>query len=84
MTVKALPTDCPKLLNLNQEHLSKNRFSGRILIRLKLKWLTFLKEMLELPNFCLMTKSTIQIHSRDKIFLVSSLTNYDVITFISK
>ena len=32
---KAIPGASPKLLNLNQEHLSKNGFSGEILIKMR-------------------------------------------------
>ena len=45
---------------------------------------TSLIERLELPNFGHMTTSTIELDSRDEILLVTSWTNYDVLTFISK
>ena len=42
-------------------------------------------EMLELPNFGQMTKSTVCFESLDKIFAGDIKgRNYDVITFISK
>ena len=37
--------------------------------------ITFLIEMLELPNFGKGTKSTTSFESRDKILLVTTLTN---------
>ena len=40
--------------------------------------------MLDLPNFGHMTTSTILLESCDKVLLVTSVGNYDVITFISK
>ena len=45
--------DSPKFLNLNQDHLLlSNPYKTEIMV-------TSLKEMLELPNFGLMTASTI-------------------------
>ena len=47
--------------------------------------ITFLIEMLQLPNFGHMTTSTIQFESRDENFVGDVMDrNYDVITFISK
>ena len=56
LNFKFVPSVCPKLLNLNQDHPSKKA------------------DMLELPNCDHMTTSAILFESRDKILLVTSLT----------
>ena len=62
---KATPSSSPKLLNLNQEHLSKNCFFRSNPYKIEVM-ITFLIKMLELPNFGHLTTSTIWFDSRDK------------------
>ena len=55
--IKAIPSTSCKLLNLNQDHPSKNSFQVK---SLKIQiLLSSLMEMLELPNFCHMTISIV-------------------------
>ena len=49
-----LPTVSPKLLNLNQDHPSKKRFFWLNPYKIEVM-ITFLTEMLQLPNFGQMT-----------------------------
>ena len=57
-----IPSANSKLLNLNQDHVSKK----------VIFLVTSLIEMLELPKFGHMTTSTIEFKSPDKKFLVTS------------
>ena len=63
----------PKLLNLNQEHPSKNWFFWSNPYKLEII-ITSLIEMPELPNFDHMTKYTVQFESGHEIFLETSWT----------
>ena len=55
---KAMPSASPKLLNLNQDHLSKKCFFRSNLYRIEIM-ITSLIEKLELPTFTHMTTSRI-------------------------
>ena len=70
---KFVPSASPKLLNLNQDHLSKKRFFWTNVYKIDLM-ITFLIETPQLPNFNQMNKSIIWFESRDRIFLVTSWT----------
>ena len=84
LNFKAMPSPSPKLFDLNQKPLSKNWFFWSNPYKIEVM-ITSLIEMLELPNFGQMTKSTVCFESLDKIFAGDIMgRNYDVITFISK
>ena len=68
---KFAPSASPKFLNLNQDHSSKKRFFWSNSYKTEVM-LTFLIEMLQLPNFGHMTTSIILFESRDKILMVTS------------
>ena len=72
---KFVPSVSPKLLNLNQDHPTTKWFFGQILIN---ELINCLIEILDLPIFGHMTKSAIEFESRDKVLLVTSLT--DILT----
>ena len=55
---KFVPSASPKLLNLNQDHPSKKRFFWSNPYKIEVM-ITFLIEMLQLPNFGHMTTSII-------------------------
>ena len=57
LNFKAMPSVSPKLFNLNQKPLSKNWFFWSNSYKIEVM-ITSLIEMLELPNFGHMTKST--------------------------
>ena len=61
----------PKLLNFNQDHPSKKRFFWSNPCKIKVVITSFM-EVLELPNFFHMNKSTIEFESRNEILLVTS------------
>ena len=68
----------PKLLNLNQEHPSKDFYTIEVIT-------TCLIEMLELQNFGQVTTSTRQLGSIEKNVVVDVKDkNYGVITFVAK
>ena len=56
--LKFVPSASHKLLNLNQDHLSKKRFSWSNPYKIEVM-ITFLIEILQLPNFGHMTTSII-------------------------
>ena len=58
-----MPSTRPKLLNLDQYHLSKNVFWSNP-YKVKVKMISLI-EILELPNFGDMTLLTIRFQSRD-------------------
>ena len=70
---KFVPSTSPKLLDLNQDHPSKKRFLWSNPYKIDVM-ITFLIEMLHLPNFGHMTTSIIWFQSLDKILLVTSWT----------
>ena len=70
---KVVPSASHKLLNLNQDHPSKKRFSWSNAYKIEVVR-TSVIEMLELPNFGHMSTSTIQFESSDNILLVASST----------
>ena len=67
---RIIPSDNPKLLNLNQDYPSKKVFFWSNCYKIEVM-ITSLEEMLELPNFGHMTKL---FDSRDNILLVTSYT----------
>ena len=58
LNIKFVPSASPKLLNLNQDHPSKKRFSWSNPYKIEVM-ITFPIEMLQLPNFGHMTASII-------------------------
>ena len=83
LSFRAIPRASHKLLNLNQDHLSKKQFFWSNPYKIEVMR-TFLIELLKLPNFRHMTTSTISFQSRDKIFFHVMARNYDFIASISK
>ena len=61
---KFVPSASPKLLNLNQDHLSKKRFFWSNTYKIEVV-ITSLIEMLLLPNFGYMNTSAMYFESRD-------------------
>ena len=70
---KAVTSVSPKLLNLNQEHLSKKCFFWSHPYETEVIIISLI-EMLELPNFGRLFASTIQLKSHGKILLETSWT----------
>ena len=75
---KFISSASPKLLNLNQDHLSKKRFFWSNPYKIVVI-ITSLSEMLELQNFGHMTTFTLQFELRDK-FCWWRYGRYDVMT----
>ena len=68
---KIILSASPNLLNLNQEHPSKNCFFWSNSYKIEVT-ITSLIEIPELPNFGHITSDTIQLDLRDKILLLPS------------
>ena len=65
-----MPSASPKLLNLNQEYLSKELFFWLNSFKFEVM-INFLRQMLELPNFGHMATSIIQFDLGDKTFFLT-------------
>ena len=70
-TSNAISVTSPKLLNLNQDHLSENLFFWSNPYKIKVVITPFIENP-ELPNFAHMTLLTMQFQLSDKIVLMTS------------